>query len=269
LTKVDKPDILSRKFKVNALQLAGDAENKISLAIEIRTLTVADTEGKGDITITASEMRTAYGSNSTPLPILVSGDYAAEGTTIRATVAPTEGYYPSGLSYTPAGGSPNSAGYVSASGNSRTYGFTMPSANTTLTAQFTEVPPISNIAYSAALGDAWVLQGDERRQSPTITDGGVTKARISFTSDVSNASITIQLDVSSELGYDYAFISELDNADATYQSGFTAGSVISGANSVTITIPIPTTGNHFIDIGYRKDGSNDVGSDCAWFKIIQ
>jgi hypothetical protein len=62
----------------------------------------------------------------------------------------------------------------------------------------------------------------------------------------------IQLDVSSESGYDYAFISQLDNASAAYQSGYYSGSRISGENSVTVTIPVTGSGSHFIDIGIEK-----------------
>jgi hypothetical protein len=91
--------------------------------------------------------------------------------------------------------------------------------------------------------------------------------RIIFTSNVADASITIQLDVSSEPGYDWAFISTLDNSSATYNNGYYER--IAGENSATVSIPVPTAGGHFVDIGYRKDGSNNSGSDCAWFKIIQ
>jgi hypothetical protein len=73
--------------------------------------------------------------------------------------------------------------------------------------------------------------------------------------------------VSSESGFDYAFISTLDNANATYSSGYYTGSLISGTDSKSITILVPTAGDHFIDIGYRKDGSQNGGSDCAWFKV--
>jgi uncharacterized repeat protein (TIGR02543 family) len=125
---------------------------------------------------------------------------------------------------------------------------------------------ISNITYSSVSGGEWTLQSDGRRQSPPITDGGVTKARVSFTGGGAGVSITIELDVSSEAGYDWAFISNLDNASATYDSGFYPGSQISGSQSVTVTIPVPAPGSHFIDIGYRKDGSASSGSDCAWFK---
>jgi hypothetical protein len=129
---------------------------------------------------------------------------------------------------------------------------------------------ISNITYGSVSGGAWTLQSDGRYKSPAIGNNSVTKARISFTgTGASNASITIRLDVSSESGRDFAFISQLDNASATYQSGYYSGSVISGTNSVTITIPVSSADSHFIDIGYRKDSSYSSGSDCAWFKVIQ
>jgi uncharacterized repeat protein (TIGR02543 family) len=111
------------------------------------------------------------------------------------------------------------------------------------------------------------LLDDGRRQSPAIGHGNVTKSKISFTSNKADASITIQLDVSSESGYDFAFISTLDNAGATSSSGYYGGSRISGTQSVTVTIPVPTAGSHFIDIGYQKDNVSSTGSDCAWFKV--
>jgi uncharacterized repeat protein (TIGR02543 family) len=132
---------------------------------------------------------------------------------------------------------------------------------------------ISNIAYSSVSGSAeWTVELDGSRKSPTIGHNSVTKARISFTSTAS-ASITILLKVSSEPAgsqfYDGAFISQLDNPDAAYNSGYYPGSVIYGETSVEVTIPISTSGDHFIDIGYRKDGSIDTYSDCAWFTVIQ
>jgi hypothetical protein len=127
---------------------------------------------------------------------------------------------------------------------------------------------ISNITYESVPGsDAWTLQSDGRRKSPVIANYGITKSRVSFTSNTANVSITIQLDVSSEEGYDFAFIGELDNAFATSAIG--CYRVISGTDTVTVTIPVPTAGAHFIDIGYEKDSLYYAGSDCAWFKVIQ
>jgi hypothetical protein len=128
---------------------------------------------------------------------------------------------------------------------------------------------ISNIAYSSVTGDPWTLEFDGRHKSPAISDDSITKEQVSFTSTSANALITIQLDVSSEENYDYAFISTLDNASATYSSGYFTGSRISGETSVTISIPVPTAGSHFVDICYQKSSAYGNVSDCAWFKIIE
>jgi hypothetical protein len=132
-----------------------------------------------------------------------------------------------------------------------------------------EPPPIINITYSNVSGGAWTLESDGRRKSPVISHSVVTKSRVSFTSTAADQVITIQLDVSSEQNYDWAFISALDNANAAYDSGYYTGSRISGTQSVTVSIPVPAAGSHFIDIGYRKDGLDSSGSDCAWYKVIE
>jgi hypothetical protein len=126
---------------------------------------------------------------------------------------------------------------------------------------------ITGISYSNVSG-TWTLLGDGIRRSPPTNHGGVTKSRVTFTATQANASIAIRLEVSSESGSDYAFISTLDNADAASSGGYYTGSRISGTDWVTITIPIPTAGSHFVDIGYQKDSSQTSGSDCAWYKVV-
>jgi fibronectin type 3 domain-containing protein len=126
---------------------------------------------------------------------------------------------------------------------------------------------ISNITYSTVSGGEWTVQSDGSRKSPAISDGSLTKSRVSFISGSSNTSITIQLRVSSE-NYDFAFVSELDTASASPTSGYYIGSRISGTNTVTVTIPVSSPGSHFVDIGYSKDVSLYNGSDCAWFTVI-
>jgi uncharacterized repeat protein (TIGR02543 family) len=125
---------------------------------------------------------------------------------------------------------------------------------------------ISNIQYSSVSGGEWTLQSDERLLSPAIAHNSVTKARVSFTSIENNTSISIQLDVSSEADFDYAFISNLDSSSATASSGYYRR--ISGTQSVNVSIPVSNAGNHFIEIGYQKDGAGSSGSDCAWFKVL-
>jgi hypothetical protein len=70
--------------------------------------------------------------------------------------------------------------------------------------------------------------------------------------------------VSSELSCDYALVGELDTAlEDSYCDA------ISGETSTIISIPVPTAGSHSVDIGYEKDSSISVGSDCAWFVIVE
>jgi hypothetical protein len=124
-------------------------------------------------------------------------------------------------------------------------------------------PEIINIGYTGA----WTLEGDGSRKSPIIGHDNTTKMRVNFTSTVPNTSITVLLKVSSELDGDYAFIGKLDNASATPGNCY-PGSPISGTTSIPVTIPVPSAGNHFIDIGYSKDETVAFDSDCAWFMVI-
>jgi hypothetical protein len=125
---------------------------------------------------------------------------------------------------------------------------------------------IGNITYSSVSGGDWTLEADGRRKSPAIGHNSSAKTRVSFTSAAPNSWITVQLDVSSESGYDYAFIGALDNPNAAYNVYYRR---ISGTDTAGVAIPVPTPGGHFIDIGYRKNVSASGGSDCAWFKLIE
>ncbi|GHV74453.1 hypothetical protein AGMMS49940_17550 [Spirochaetia bacterium] len=148
------------------------------------------------------------------------------------------------------------------------------SASTTVEAVFAVVSVgVNGISYSDVLGGTWTLEGDGRYKSPATGSNAITKARVSFTS-TADAAIVIQLDVSSEYIYDGAFISTLDNASATYNSGYYPGSKISGyspshTTTATIVIPVPTAGSHFVEIGFERDSSGSGGSNCAWFKVIE
>jgi hypothetical protein len=130
-------------------------------------------------------------------------------------------------------------------------------------------PPSPSTVTGITYDDVWALQEDGRRKSPAIGNDSVTKARVSFTA-ADNVFIVIQLDVSSHSSLSgYAFISELDNGSATGSSGYYTGSPIYGTQSVTVTIPVPTAGSHFVDIAYWKGYGGSSGSDCAWFKVVE
>jgi hypothetical protein len=123
-----------------------------------------------------------------------------------------------------------------------------------------------NISYiNVKTSSVWILQGNGRYKSPTITHDETTKQRYNFATTSPDTYINVYLEVSSEQNYDWAFVSSLDNPNATYSNGYETR--ISGENSTTIAIYVPTAGSHFIEIGYGKDSSVSSGSDCAWFLI--
>jgi hypothetical protein len=128
---------------------------------------------------------------------------------------------------------------------------------------------VGGITYTEVSGGTWTLESDGRRKSPVIGNSTTTKLRVSFTSAAADARVTIQLDVSSEAGSDFAFIGALDNASAAYDSGYYERISGTATTTVMVTILVPTIGSHFVDIGYRKDGSTTGGSDCAWFKVVE
>jgi hypothetical protein len=148
------------------------------------------------------------------------------------------------------------------------------SAHTRVQALFYKPSTVTGITYNSVSGGTcpWTLESDGRRKSPTISSGTVTRARVNFTSTAPNQDITIQLDVSSAIdnddyiNYDGAFISNLDTADATTTSDDYWS--ISDTQSVTVRIPVPDVGTHFVDIGYQRGGMNFADSDCAWFKVL-
>jgi hypothetical protein len=112
-------------------------------------------------------------------------------------------------------------------------------------------------------GDTWALQGDGRRKSPAIGNFQTTITRYNFTTAGANTSLVINLDISSQNGSDYALVGNLDSpVSRNSYYGFSSGSV-----SKTITILVPSTGSHFVEISYDKDSSGSSGSDCAWFTI--
>jgi hypothetical protein len=122
---------------------------------------------------------------------------------------------------------------------------------------------ISNISYTPVSGGSWTSPGDGWYQSPSIGHNETTKIRVNFTSTGTNAELVITLGVSSESGYDWAFIGYLD----TWASTSSNYVQISGEDWQTVTITVPSAGSHYVEIGYGKDSSATGGSDCAWFKI--
>ncbi|MDR1949003.1 MAG: hypothetical protein LBQ38_06410 [Spirochaetaceae bacterium] len=212
---------------------------------------------------TTSSVSLSWGSISTAYYYNVSradsqyGSYSVRGSYLGTT------------SYTDSGLSAGTTYYYKVEAVSSSYTTITESSPVQATTQSNDGPTggISNGSFSAVAGsEPWTLQTDGSRKSPAIGDSGVTKTRFSFTASA-GAVLHINLTVSSEDGYDYAFIGPLDTS-ATYDSYSNLAS-ISGTDSRTVTVNISTAGTHWIEIGYRKDSTTSGGSDCAWVEIME
>ena len=104
------------------------------------------------------------------------------------------------------------------------------------------------------------------RKSPTITHSQIVREKVSFYTDTDNATVQLEIKVSSESNYDFLFVGKLDDNNASYTS---YQDRISGTvTSKMVSIIVPSAGQHFIIVGYRKDGSGSTGSDCGWYRMV-
>lgn len=113
---------------------------------------------------------------------------------------------------------------------------------------------------------SWTVDG-QFRKSPTIAHSQVTREKVYFYTDTPNAVVQVEIKASSEANYDILFVGKLDDANASYSSYQDRVSG-TGTNTKTVSITVPTVGQHFIIVGYRKDGSNSYGSDCGWYRMV-
>lgn len=113
---------------------------------------------------------------------------------------------------------------------------------------------------------SWTVDG-QFRKSPTITHNQISREKIYFYTDTPNAVVQVEIKASSEANYDILFVGKLDDANASYSSYQDRVSG-TGTNTKTVSITVPTVGQHFIIVGYRKDGSGNSGSDCGWYRMI-
>lgn len=112
---------------------------------------------------------------------------------------------------------------------------------------------------------SWTVDG-QFRKSPTIAHSQVTREKVYFYTDTPNAVVQVEIKASSEANYDILFVGKLDDANASYSSYQDRVSG-TGTNTKTVSITVPTAGQHFIIVGYRKDSSGNSGSDCGWYRM--
>ena len=114
----------------------------------------------------------------------------------------------------------------------------------------------------ASVGD-WAQSGNTFT-SNKIKASTSTWAKIIFRTYVANTVITVKITASSEASYDWGYVCGLDKAYST--SDYLAR--VSGTDSRTVEITVPTMGEHYFYVGYTKDGSGDNNNDNAVVNIV-
>lgn len=114
----------------------------------------------------------------------------------------------------------------------------------------------------ASVGD-WAQSGNTFT-SNKIKASTSTWAKIIFRTYVANTVITVKITASSEASYDWGYVCGLDKAYST--SDYLAR--VSGTDSRTVEITVPTMGEHYFYVGYTKDGSGDNNNDNAVVNIM-
>ena len=110
-------------------------------------------------------------------------------------------------------------------------------------------------------------EGDWTQSGNTFTSNkGVqsTWAKIKFLTYAANTVITVKITASSEANYDWGYICGLDKAYST--SDYLAK--VSGTNTQTVEITVPTRGEHYFYAGYAKDSSGDANNDNVVVEIL-
>lgn len=112
----------------------------------------------------------------------------------------------------------------------------------------------------------WTIDGAYRK-SPVITHNQITREKILFYTNVANAVVRFEIKASSESNYDWLFVGKVDDGNASY-TNYQDRVSGTGTNTKTVSITVPVAGQHFVIVGYRKDSSNNTGSDCGWYRLL-
>lgn len=120
------------------------------------------------------------------------------------------------------------------------------------------------VTYPFELNANGYYQNTNQNQASTYSMG-----RFSFNIENENQQLKITYLQSSESGYDYGIIGNVDVALSkdTNTTGYKTLNGISATTPQEIVITNLSVGEHFIDIKYRKDGSGNNGTDTLQVKV--
>ena len=107
--------------------------------------------------------------------------------------------------------------------------------------------------------------------STNKNSNSVSTLKCEFTTPYDNIDVVIEIGSSSENNYDWCYVGKLDDFNPSYNSNYldrVSGLINNAPKFKTITINVAKAGFHFLLIGYRKDGSGNVGNDCGYFRLV-
>lgn len=131
-----------------------------------------------------------------------------------------------------------------------------------------------NPKYTNNSGNSWsktTYNNLEYHISTNKTSSSVSTLKCEFTTPYDNIDVVVEIGSSSENNYDWCYIVKLDDSDAAYDNYLDRISGLLTDYSPkfkTVTINVAKAGTHFLIIGYRKDGSGNVGHDCGYFRLV-
>ena len=130
-----------------------------------------------------------------------------------------------------------------------------------------------NPIYTTIDGASWsttTYNGLEYHISTNKANSSVSTLQCEFTTPYDNIDIVIEIGSSSENNYDWCYVGPLDD-EGSYQNHYLdriSGIINNYPKFKTVTINVAKAGPHFLRIGYRKDGSGNVGNDCGYFRLV-
>lgn len=107
---------------------------------------------------------------------------------------------------------------------------------------------------------------DNMYVSPTpATDSVTYKSRVTFVTSCDNQVVDLFLVVSSETNRDFGIVCPVDVA---YTDNVTALWKQSGIVSTVLSLTVPSSGSHFIEVVYKKDSSINRNEDRMKYRVI-
>jgi hypothetical protein len=136
----------------------------------------------------------------------------------------------------------------------------------------TTVPPTGWDVTMPSSGDTpitpsydsnFITSGGKKRLK-SIYDNGNIWGKVSFTANAGDV-IKVAIRASSEVNYDFGFLSPLDSeahSTSTYKAR------VSGTQTAEVEYAIPAAGTHFFCVGYVKDSSQSSGDDTVYVESV-